>query len=853
MKSFTASRAGLAFAFTCACLQLAAGPGYAQQADAGPSVPDAPDAAPAEAPAAAPVLLPPQVANRVEAVYPEAPLRDGRAGRVVLRVTVAADGSVTDVQVAEPAGHGFDEAASAALAQFRFTPATRDGSPVAARILYAYEFAPPTPASAPVPAAAAPVAAAQQPTPAAPPPPPSPAAFEATARTESAAVQLRESAQAVVVIETESEQREAADLGEVLARSTGVGVRRAGGLGSDTRFSLNGLTDDQIRFFLDGVPLELAGYPLGIANVPVNLVERIEVYRGVVPVTFGADALGGAVNLVTDDAIHGTHAAASYQAGSFGTQRVTALARHLHEPSGFFTRVTGFYDHADNDYPIDVEVPDERGRLSPATVYRFHDAYSAGGANLEAGFVDRSWADRLLLRGFVTSYDKELQHNVVMTVPYGEPTYGQLSSGASARYEHALSRAVSLDALGGYSFLRSQFVDLGECVYNWFGQCVRDRPVPGEIEARPHDRRLWDHSGYGRVNLTLRPAPQHTVRLSAAPTYLTRTGDERAQLDPTSRDPASARRDLLTLISGGEYELDAFDDRLQNVIFVKHYVQLAWAEEPLPGGVFRQVDRSSHRGGLGDALRFRFTDYLYAKLSYELATRLPRSDEIFGNGMLIRENLGIEPEVSHNGNLGATLDLDAGSPGRFRMDLNGFVREADQLIVLLGSDRFFMYDNVYSARSLGVEAAAGWTSPRDYVTLDSNVTYVDLRNTSTEGTFADFEGDRVPNRPYLFSNASARFALDAVAVSDDTLSLTWYTRYVHEFYRGWESVGLREYKQVVPSQFLHSVALTYLVDGEPAVLGFTAELENLTDTKAYDFFGVQRPGRAFYFKVTAEL
>ncbi len=94
------------------------------------------------------------------------------------------------------------------------------------------------------------------------------------------AERLRQSAQAITVIETEQAQRRTADLGEVLARTQGVGVRRSAGLGSWARFSLNGLTDEQIRFFIDGVPLDLAGYPFGVSNVPVNLVERVEIYRG---------------------------------------------------------------------------------------------------------------------------------------------------------------------------------------------------------------------------------------------------------------------------------------------------------------------------------------------------------------------------------------------------------------------------------------------------------------------------------------------------------------------------------------------------------------------------------------------
>jgi vitamin B12 transporter len=151
------------------------------------------------------------------------------------------------------------------------------------------------------------------------------------------------------------------------------------------------------------------GGTFGIANVPVNLVDTIEIYSGVVPIRFGADALGGAVNLVTNQDLRGTHAHASYEVGSFDTHRVTAGGRHLDAPTGFLTRVNGFFDYAKNDYPIDVEVADENGSLSPARVYRFHDSYQAMGANAEIGFVDRPWAQRLLLRGFVTDNDGALR------------------------------------------------------------------------------------------------------------------------------------------------------------------------------------------------------------------------------------------------------------------------------------------------------------------------------------------------------------------------------------------------------------------------------------------------------------
>lgn len=110
---------------------------------------------------------------------------------------------------------------------------------------------------------------------------------------ENEAQNLRESSKAVELVDTAQDRKLTADTGEILARTQGVGVRRSGGLGSSTRFSLNGLTDDQIRFFVDGIPTELTGFKLGISNVPVNLIERVEIYQGIVPIRFGADALGG--------------------------------------------------------------------------------------------------------------------------------------------------------------------------------------------------------------------------------------------------------------------------------------------------------------------------------------------------------------------------------------------------------------------------------------------------------------------------------------------------------------------------------------------------------------------------------
>lgn len=669
-------------------------------------------------------------------------------------------------------------------------------------------------------------------------------------RTE--AEQLRESAEAVNVVDTRKAQRQAADLGEVLARTQGVVLRRDGGLGSTARFSLNGLYDDQIRFFLDGVPLEVAGFPFGIANVPVNLVERAEVFRGVVPVRFGADALGGAVNLVTDQSYE-THAGASYQVGSFGTHRATLDGRYRHESTGIIAGGIAFVDVAENDYEVDVEVPDEVGRLHPATVPRFHDAYLAYGAMLEAGVVDRPWARRLTLQGFVSGYDKELQHNVVMSVPYGEVTYGESVYGVTGRYEAELGAGLELELIANYARQTIDFVDKALWVYDWYGRRVRERRVGGEIEGEPTDQIVWQHSAFGRATLGWRFAAEHQIRVSLSPMFTTRTGDERIQADPTARDPLTAERDLLTFVSGLEHELTLLGDQLSNIIFIKDYVYRASSEEALPGGIFRARDRNTHRLGVGDALRIRVSPWLYAKASYEFATRLPRPDEVFGDGLLIQANLELEPEISHNANLGPRAELELEHVGDVMLDVNAFLRESERLIVLLGSDRRFSYQNVYKARGVGIENAASWTSPERYFGLDATLTWQSVRNASSIGTFGDSKGDRIPNRPYLFASWGARLRFPDFLGPTHTLEPYYSGRYVHSFFRGWESLGLRESKASVDAQVTHAAGVTWNFDFYPYRGSATLEVNNLTDARVFDNFGVQRPGRAFYFKMTAEL
>ena len=115
---------------------------------------------PAPAPAA-PVVVPPALVKFVPAPYPDGVEPRDEEVAIELELIVGADGTVSDAKVIAGAGDAFDTAALTAARAFVFTPATKDGVAMAARIRYRYIFERPRVAS-PVPVEEAPVELTEQ-------------------------------------------------------------------------------------------------------------------------------------------------------------------------------------------------------------------------------------------------------------------------------------------------------------------------------------------------------------------------------------------------------------------------------------------------------------------------------------------------------------------------------------------------------------------------------------------------------------------------------------------------------------------------------------------------------------------
>jgi hypothetical protein len=84
------------------------------------------------------------------------------------------------------------------------------------------------------------------------------------------------------------------------------------------------------------------------------------------------------------------------------------------------------------------------------------------------------------------------------------------------------------------------------------------------------------------------------------------------------------------------------------------------------------------------------------------------------------------------------------------------------------------------------------------------------------------------------------------------LEVYYIGRYVHGFDRSW-AIGNPSYKIAMPSQVSHGVGATYIITLDSFQATGTFEVDNLVNAELYDFFGVQRPGRSFSFKLTGAI
>ncbi|MBI2501433.1 MAG: TonB-dependent receptor [Deltaproteobacteria bacterium] len=166
-----------------------------------------------------------------------------------------------------------------------------------------------------------------------------------------------DSSVSTTIIEGKDLQGQKTSLPEVLSETAGLQIRQYGGLDAFATASIRGSTSEQVAVYLDGLLLNtVQGGDFNLASIPVNEIERIEIYRGAVPARLGTSALGGAILIRTRSAElkkgHTTRLSTSY--GSFNTLETSIFQaqklRSSHYAANYsLTRTDGDFSFLNNN------------------------------------------------------------------------------------------------------------------------------------------------------------------------------------------------------------------------------------------------------------------------------------------------------------------------------------------------------------------------------------------------------------------------------------------------------------------------------------------------------------------------
>lgn len=659
---------------------------------------------------------------------------------------------------------------------------------------------------------------------------------------------LKEGAYAVNALDIKPIVNTMSTLDNVVDRSVGVKVRREGGLGSDYDLSINGLSGNSIRYFIDGVPLDSKGSDMKLYNVPLNTVERVEIYKGVVPVSLGSDALGGAINIITNKR-RSNYIDASYGFGSFHTHTADVTGQFYIPRTKVLVRPTVSIHGSKNNYKMKgVEVWDEdAGKYILTDKRRFHDDYFSSFVQMEAGAYDVKWADEIFVNGSYSKVDKELQTGAMQNKVYGNATRHVNSWNVSARYAKRFNK-LSIKLNLSHTWDKSQTVDTAYRKYSWDGTWM---PSSGnEINNKAKAIRIYNRP-LTVVNggLDYEINRQHMLSFNY---MLNRRGNDRHDEIDESFEPTN---DVVTKhIISLSYSQSFFNDRWQTSYFVKDYINSMSVEQDdnstITGADKVDSDATKNYWGAGVGTRYSIIDQINVKGSYEHSVRLPLSRELLGNGTTVYPNLTLAPETSNNYNLGLFGTWYVDDDNMLTYEASGFIRHVQNYIRATVSERDGMMQYVnepaIDVKGLDLELGYVWRNSLQIMLNGSWNDARDLKRYKSDGNPSATYKNRVPNRPWIYANAEAKYTFRNVLGRDDRLVLGCAYQWIHWYYLNWEAYGAVESKARIPSQNITDVSLVYSWHGERYNLSL--ECNNLFDKLVYDNYMLQKPGRALYAK-----
>jgi len=578
-------------------------------------------------------------------------------------------------------------------------------------------------------------------------------------------------------------------LPDVLEGMAGVRVRKLGGLGDYATVSIRGSSSQQVRVYIDEVPLNDAFWGgVNLGNIPLGMFSRVEVYRGVIPVSFGGSGTGGVVRLVTPKL--GTGGYGTVTSGSFGTIGAFFLTSRKSALFG------GEYLRAENDYPF---LDDNGTRYNPEDdvwTRRYNNDFRS--TSLLAKLFLTVKGAKLSLWDLFFRSRKGLPGAGNAQAKYAR--IGELRNLSGADVEMGLFRT-KLFWSRYVSKFRDLYSEIGlgrqdnHNVTDVFGMRTSLRSAHGDL--------YWNALFEGKLE---RFVPSDRVRRTQFLASVRKSvsfGLEGTYMRDRLELTASLRWDLMWNVRRSDYRM----------------------------GVLRPIpeERKAYRfTGSRLGLRFSPVSCLHIKANLGRYFRAPSFYELFGDTGPVIGNTKLRPERGTNLDVGFVF----GTKWLRRAEVAFYHNVLRDGITFVQHSQFTSRpENVGKASITGMEVS--WKVALGRLRWEGHGSYQRARNLS-ELYGGIYRGKQLPNRPTwtVHGRWSTNFDKFGIFYEADYTSGNY-----HDLYN----------KFPIPERFIQNIGISF------TLRPFRLELEvkNLTDRQVADVWGYPLPGRSYYIRLSA--
>ncbi len=656
---------------------------------------------------------------------------------------------------------------------------------------------------------------------------------------KSEARKVREQAMPVSVIQMDKIQGTVNGAGDIISKTVGVTMRNSGGVGSTSRISVRGLEGKRIGIFVEGLPISENNDYNSLNAIPVDAIERIEIYKGIVPAKFGGSAIGGAVNIVKRE-YPPYYCELEYTQSSFNTHIARGGLKRNFPEKGYMLGLAGSYLRSDNNYIM--ELPLRKG----VYINRDHDVFEKKFVGISFS-TKKWWFDEMEIEPAVIFNRKQIQ-GIEYNIQKAEQETEVYSAANRLTKKNFLLEGLDFEAYNIYAYSKFQFTDTSSYRYKWdMSPYIPASKFGGEIgtDANATDNRA--HTFTQRTNLNYIINQYNAINFNSQYNFVKGMPSDTLK-DTVLGYKSSFNSKMNSWIGGISHEFNSSNKKFANMLAAKFYYYSMNARKlkRISSSETEHIRTNKFDIGFSNAFRYRITPTFLVKASLAYDVRLPNEQELLGDGFLIAPATELKPEQNKSINLSFMYDK-YNAHKRFQVEMNVFYMKLTNMIRFTGGMLQFQYQNFGEMRTIGTELDVKWDAT-NWLYLFGNATYQDLRDTRKlehGNTPNPAKGDRMPNIPYLMANAGLELHKEALLGNKSSSRLYASGSFIEEYYYDFKQSNMQERK--LPRSLVFNMGLEHTIMDGGIVLGF--QLNNLTNKKILSEFNRPLPGRNYAIKI----